>query len=70
MLNLMANRETSMAKEKVTPDAPDGLTVKLKLSGQVARRKAFVKHLDRLCQTFTNGRVVCSMSHAPNPERN
>ena len=27
-----------MAKEKVTPDAPDGLTVKLKLSGQVARR--------------------------------
>ena len=60
-----------MAKEKPASAAPESLVVKLKISGQITRRKAFVNQLDKLCQTFTKGRVVCSVSHAPpNPERN
>ncbi|MCY3680354.1 MAG: hypothetical protein OXH16_03095 [Gemmatimonadetes bacterium] len=59
-----------MAKGKPAPTAPESLVVKLKISGQVARRKVFVNQLDKLCQTFTNGRVVCSMSRPLNPERN
>ena len=56
-----------MAKEKPTSDAPETV-VGLNISGQIAKRKAFVKQLDKLMAHLENGRVVCSMRHAP--ERN
>ena len=58
-----------MANEQPTPDAPDGLKVRLAISGQITQRKEFVNQLDRLCNQFKNGRMVCSISHAPNLER-
>ena len=65
MLNLMANRETPpMAKEKVTPAAPETV-VRLNISGHIADRKGFVKQIDKLLSHLTNGRAVCSMRHAP-----
>ena len=55
-----------MAKETPTQPAPETV-VSLNISGQVddQNRKAFVKQIDQILSHLTNGRVVCSMRHAP-----
>ena len=52
-----------MAKENPTANAPDGLFVRIKISGHIekAKEKDFIKRLDRLMAQFADGRVVCSM---------
>ena len=53
-----------------TNHAPGKLAVKLKISGHVSNPKEFVSQLDRLCQQFTRGRVVCSLSPKSTGEPN